>query len=890
MTWWWKSLFRKPELDSQMDAELRFHIDEVTRAKIAAGMSPEAARRSTVLEFGGREQIKEELRDVHRVRYLESAIANLKSAIRFIRKSPSFSTAVILTLALGIGANSAVFSAIDAILLRPLPLPESQQLMRVYQRNLKVKGTVPFAAPVRLEEWNRMNSTFQALTGYYVENSSETSGNLPEKLRQAFVAQRFLQVWGVAPQVGRDFTPEEQHFGGPGAVLISDRFWRNRFGASPDVLGKKIRIGNSFSLTIVGVMPPSFVFPERDIDLWSAVPSDAPYAQNRRSTWYTVIGRLKPGVTVAEARANLAAVQAQLGKAYPETDADLSVAIDPLKETTVASSRSSLWLLFGSVSLLLLIACTNIVTLLLARASQRQHEIAVRYSLGAPRAAIVGQLLTEVFVLAFLGAGLALFVAAGASSAFRSLAADLPRVEEIHLDWRIVLYAFGCALLATLLCGLVPAIRATRRPLTSSLAQASRTQVSGRNRLQWLLVGIQVALAVTLLAGAGLLLRSFQALGRVSPGFDASRVLTFRISGSYGETGDWKQLTQRIQQTVEALSALPGIESAATAGDLPGVPATYPTELNFLEGEQDQQRKIVAESRFISPSYLATLQIPLLSGELCRDPLLQDLPASSQGPAAGHRVDISRIEVLVNQSFVQTYSADLAAVGRHLRVLGNAFLAPDKSGEIRGIVGDAREEGMNHAPGPTVYWCMTTSGPDPFYLVRTRSAQPSAAVNMLRARIKEVEPSRSVFDIKPLADCIDEAFAENRMRTVLLAFFASTAIALACVGLYGTLSYSVNVRQREVGLRLALGALRGNIARQFLLQGLRVAAVGSAVGWLLAAGSGRLLAGMLYGVTPTDLTTIASVIVMVLLVAGAASLFPAVRAARLDPMHVLREE
>ena len=890
MTWWWKSLFRKRELDSKMDAELRFHIDEVARANIAAGMSPQEARRRAVLDFGGHEQIKEHVRDVHRVRYIESAAANFKAAFRFIRKSPSFSAAVILTLALGIGANSAVFSAIDAILLRPLPVPESQRLMRLYQLNLKVKGTVPFAAPVRLEDWNRMNSTFQALTGYYVENSSETSGALPEKLRQAFVAARFLQVWGAAPQIGRDFTPEEQRFGGPGAVLISDRFWRDRFGANPDALGKKIRIGNSFSLTIVGVMPPSFVFPEPDIDLWSAVPGDAPYAQNRRSTWYTVIGRLKSGVSVSQARANLAAVQAQLGKAYPETDADLSVAIDPLKETTVASSRSSLWLLFGSVSLLLLIACTNIVTLLLARASQRQHEIAVRYSLGASRAAIIAQLLTEVFVLAFLGAGLALFVAAGASNAFRSLAADLPRVEEIRLDWRIVLYAFLCSLAATLLCGVIPAIRATRRPLSSSLAQASRTQVSGRNRLQWLLVGTQVALAVTLLAGAGLLLRSFQALGRVSPGFDATRVLTFRISGSYGETADWKQLTQRIQQTIDTLSGLPGIESAATAGDLPGVPATYPTELKFLEGEQDQQRKIVAESRFVSPSYLATLQIPLLSGELCRDPLLEELPTSSQAPAAGHRVDVSRIEVLVNQSFAQTYSAGAPAVGRHLRVLGNAFLSPGKSGEIRGIVGDAREEGMNHAPSPTVYWCMSTSGPDPFYLVRTRSAQPMTATSMVRSKIKEIQPSRSVFDIKPLADCIDDAFAENRMRTVLLAFFATTAIALACVGLYGTLSYSVNVRQREVGLRLALGALRGNIARQFLLQGLRVATIGCVIGWLLATASGRLLAGMLYGVTPSDVTTLTGVIALVLLVAAAASLLPSIRAARLDPMHVLREQ
>src|SRR5262249_275137 len=274
----------------------------------------------------------------------------------------------------------------------------------------------------------------------------------------------------------------------------------------------------------------------------------------------------------------------------------------------------------------------------------------------------------------------------------------------------------------------------------------------------------------------------------------------------------------------------------------------------------------------------------------CRDPLLKQLPVSSQALSLGHRVEIARIEVLVNQSFVRAYGSELNAVGRHLRVVGNAFLPPDKAGQIRGIVGDVREEGLNHAPAPVVYWCMTTAGPDPFYLVRTRSMHPMSAATMLRKKIQEIEPGRSVFNIKPLAECIDEAFAENRMRTGLLVFFAATAISLACVGLYGTLSYSVHVRQREVGLRLALGALRGNIARQFLLQGLRVAAIGSAIGWLLATASSQLLAGMLYGVTPSDVTTLTGVIVFVLLVAAAASLVPAIRAARLDPMHVLREE
>src|SRR5438094_6738210 len=320
---WWKSLFRKRALDAQLDSELRFHIEELTEANIAAGLTPEEARRRAVLEFGGREQIKEELRDVHRVSIVEGSLANLKSAFRFIRKSPSFSITVILTLALGIGANSAVFSAIDGILLRPLSFPNGDQLMELRQYNPKTRSPRTRLAPVRLEDWNRMNSTFQAITGYYTEDNSETSGPLPEKVTQAFVTPRFLQVWGISPALGRDFSPEEEHFGGPNAILISDRFWRRRFGADPSILGKRLRLGAS-AFAIVGVMPASFLFAGRDVDLWSPGPMDAPYAQSRAATWFTTIGRLKPGVKVAQGRANLATVQANLARQYPKTDAGLT--------------------------------------------------------------------------------------------------------------------------------------------------------------------------------------------------------------------------------------------------------------------------------------------------------------------------------------------------------------------------------------------------------------------------------------------------------------------------------------------------------------------------------------------------------------------------------------
>jgi predicted permease len=863
---WWKSLFPKRASDAQMNSELRFHIDELTEENIAAGMAPQEARRRAILEFGGPEQVKEDLRDVYRIRFLDASVANLKSAVRFIRKSPTFSATVILTLALAIGANSAVFSAIDAILLKPLPFPEADQLMLVEQHNHKGPSVLTRVAPVRLEEWNRLNSTFQGLTGYYTEDVSETTGALPEKVTRAWVSSRFFRVWGLVPALGREFTPEEETLNGPSAVLISDRFWHRRFNADPNVLGKNLRLDGHL-YPIVGVMPPSFLFPDRGTDLWSPMPSGFSYGRARENNWFIVIGRLQPGITLARARADLSTIQAQLGRQFPETDANLSVTVEALKENTVAGSRRSLWLLFGSVSLLLLIACTNIIALLLSRSAQRQHEISVRFSLGASRGALIAQLLTETFLLALLGSGLGLFLAAAASDIFRSLAAQLPRVEEIHLDARIVLYSLACSVVVTLLCGLVPAVRGTRRSLSASLAQSSRSQVSGRNPLQWLLVGIQVALAVTLLAGAGLLLRSFQELGRVSRGFDSTHILTFELSMNWGETGDMKKLRQFTDRVLETLRATPGVESAAISVGVPGVPFHYQIELKLLEGRPDSEPKLIAENRFVSASYFATMRIPLLAGEVCHE---------TDGPPT----------VVVNRAFVDAYFNGATVIGHHVQSLNMGYSGP---AEIVGISGDARESGLNQPPVPTAYWCAPVAEPGTFFLVRTRNA-PMTMAETIRQQIHDIEPQRSAFDFAPLEQHFSDGLAENRLRTILLTFFAATAISLACIGLYGTLSYNVNIRRREVGLRLALGALRGQIVRQFLWQGLAVCMLGCVAGFALAAASTRVLVGLLYGVSPSDVPTLSAVIFLVLIVAAAASFVPAVRASRVEPMQVLRDE
>jgi putative ABC transport system permease protein len=860
-----RNTFRPGRVHRDIDREISFHIAERTDQLLSEGLREKEASRRARLQFGNVTGQAERTRDMDISLRIEAVLRNVRYAVRTLARAPGFTATVVLTLALGIGANTAVFSALDAVLLRPLPFPEADRLMRLSE--IREQSNETTIAPARLEDWNRLTLTFEAITGYLTEDVSETSGDIPEKVRRATVAPRFLEVWGITPALGRGFTAAEHRFGGPPAILISDRYWRRRFGADPNVFGNSVRI-ESESLPIVGVMPASFLFPDREVDLWEPTLVDAPYAQHRLSTWFNGIGRLRPGVTLEQSRENLAAVQAQLAEQYPDTDAKIGVNLVPLKESTVGGIRSSLWLLFAAVSVLLLITCTNIAGLLLSRGAQRRQEISIRLSLGATRAAVAGQILAEAAVLAMAGAALGLLIAAAATAGIRSFGADLPRLDEISLDRRILLYTLVSAVTVAVLCGVLPAVRAARHGLSGTLGDSGRAQVSTRNSLQWLLVGAQVALSVTLLAGAGLLVRSFHELSRVNPGFDASRVLTFRVTGSWAETMDMKGLAQRLERTIEELEALPGVDAASMSTSLPGVPAASESMFELVEARGDAGRRMVAESRSVWPQYFATMQIPLLEGEPCP----RQVPRTSR-------------DVVVNEALASRYLSGWSSpVGLHLA----ADSGTSPGHRIIGIVGNARERGLDHAPAPTVYWCASWN-PMPHFLVRTRG-EPLSAAQAVRLKIKEIDPLRSVYNISPLEERIDDAFTEGRLRTVLLALFAATALSLACVGLYGTLSYVISLRRREIGLRLALGAVRGDIIRQFLMQGLRVAGVACVCGLLFSAAFTRALSGMLYGVSASDAITLSGVTAIVLVVAFLASIIPAMRAARLDPMRVLRDE
>ncbi len=853
--------------EAEIDAELRFHLEQLTRENIARGLSPEEARRAAILEFGAAERIKEELRDVHRIPFFDAAATHLRHAFRSLWATPSFSLTVILTLTLGIGANTAVFSAIDAVLLRPLPYPDSGRLMVIHEYRAKDKNPERPVAPARIEDWNRMNAAFESLTGYYTEDVTfSDASSLPVKITRAFVAPRFLQVLGITPALGHDFTGASSN-----EVLVSDRFWREHLAANPNAIGQPVRPGSSS--TVVGVMPAGFAFPSGAasdaVQLWYPVRPSDPYAQDRRNTWYTGLGRLRPSFTPAQARANLDLVQRDLARQFPATDTGLSVEVQQLKETTIGNSGRSLWLLFGAVSLLMLIACANVSALVLSRNSEREREFSVRASLGASRLNLMAQVLTETLLLAVFGTLTGLAIAGASARILTAMARNIPRIGEIGLDWRLFLYTAACAVFATLISGLLPAFRAGSAAPAGALSQGGRTQVSRRRPAQWILVSVQVALAVCLLSGAGLMLRSFVALSRVSPGFDADHVLAFRLTGSYGETADMPGLRQSIRRTLDALRALPGVEGAASVNSLPGVPTGFPLEWTSPDSAFDPSQKLTAETRTVSEGYFATMNIPILAGAAC--------DAHSEGTG-----------VVVNRSFASAYYGSgntiRGPIGHHLA----ASFPGAASNRILGVAADARESGVNHEPVPTVYWCDLPINPTRAWLVRT-SSDPSAFASAIRNKVHQVEPARAVYDLAPLPSQWSEAFGEDRLRTLLLTLFAVTALSLACVGIYGSLSYFVSIKRREIGLRIALGARRNQIGMRFVLRGLSVALTGVAAGLCLAAWSTRFVEGMLYQVHPNDAATFFAATAAMMFVALLASSIPALRAASVDPMRVLGE-
>jgi putative ABC transport system permease protein len=795
----------------------------------------------------------------------QMALHHWHAAARAVARRRGLALAVTGTLGIGIGANSIIFSAVDAVLLKPLPYPDAGRLVAVYEQNAGLRQATQLVAPGRLEEWNERNTTFDGLAASYFENMTDLGAALPERVEAMRTSPRFFTVLGVVPLLGRWPTREEEQFGGPAVAVVSQAFWLRRLGADRGVIGRALDLSGT-NWTIVGVMPPGFSYPTATTDVWLPTRAPATFLAARTARLYTTIGRLKPGVTIEQGTSDLDRVQARLGEQYPATDRGWGASLVPLKEQEVGGVRQSLWLLLGAVGLLLIATCANVACLLLADATRREHELSVRFALGASRTIVAGQLIREGVILAFAGSLVGLTLTWWGLPVLRRAAFELPRLDTASLDGRVIAFSLLVGAATTIFFAGAPALQATRREVAEILSRGGRARIGGQHLLQRGLVMSQVTLAILLLSGAGAFVRSYLAITAVNPGFDPANVLMFRISAQWSERST--AVVQRHARTIQRLGDIPGVESAAFAQLIPGGLDVPPNEFRIVGREAGD--KMFSTGRAVSSGYFRTLRIPTLRGDTC-----------SADPAAP-----PFSSALVTQSWADRFLPGEDPVGHELVQPGQL----DRPARIVGMVGDVRESGLAKAPEPLIYWCgFNPYWPDPYFLLRTAHGHP-ATIPAIRAAVHEMDPDRAVYGAQALSDALSRTFAQQRLGMFLLLLFAGTAQLLASIGLYGVLSQLVASRRREIGVRLALGAPPMHVVRSVVAQAGLMTTVGLAAGVALAFAASRLLATMVYGVSPRDPLTLAAASAALLFVAALTALVPATRAGRVDPLETLRED
>lgn len=792
-----------------------------------------------------------------------------KLALRSLSRRKGFVAAVAGILALGIGANTAVFSVVDAVLLRPLPFPDSGRLVTVMEASPSKSEPVSLIAPARLADWNRMNHAFDGIAASYTENATDTSGDEPERLAGRRVSPGYFRVFGTKPVYGRTFTADEDMNGGPLAAVIGYGFWTRRYHQSPNAVGRRLILQGQ-GYTIVGVMPKEFQ--TATVDVWMPAQLSASLMRIREARFYSGVGRMKPGVTVAQAQDDLARVQHQLGEQFPQTDRGWSAMVRDLKEARVGEYRKTLLLVFGAVAMLLLIAVANIAGLMLTQLQRREREMAIRSSIGASRVQVLGAVMREIVLIAALGVGLGCVLATWLVEAAGTVFTMLPAPGGFHVGWRALAFAALAGVAAAMLCGLLPALQATRANLSTILAQAGRGGSGGRNHWQRGLVAAQVALTVALLSGAGLLLRSYYNLAHVEPGFDPSRTVTFHMGAGWDE--DRNRVGQMQEALLDRIGRTPGVEAAGFANFLPASGATLRYEVALMETAHiEGNGKITTGERSISRGYLRSVGAPIVSGSDCPD--LREL--SHTPPKA-----------LVNRRFVELFGKGRNLVGQHFQFVQDAVTPNAQALEIVGIAGDIREDALNVSPGPYVYTCISPGGwPDPEYVVRT-AGSVGTLQRMIRPIARDIDPARAVFGMKTLTDALNESLEEPRLKSGVITVFAITALMLAAVGLYSLLTLVVASRTREIGVRMTLGAEPGQIVGGLLAGVARLLSIGAMVGLLVTWVAQSVLSSLLFGVDALDLITMAATILVLCVVAAIATFVPARRAARIDPLDAIR--
>jgi len=787
-----------------------------------------------------------------------------RQAWRSLRSRPAYLAAAVLTLGCGAGLTTAAFSLLDAVLLKPLPYADADRLVTVFESSPVARDRTSLVAPGRLEEWHRMNKSFVALSGSYNENVTDTSAAEPERLEGRRVAPRFFTVLSMAPLAGRTFVDEEEQFNGPGAAVISERFWERRFNRDPKAVGRALVIGGR-SYQIVGVMPAMFTTAATDV--WLPAQT-APFLMRvRAARFMSGVGRLRPGVTIEEGGRELASIQAALARDFPDTDAGWSAEIRSLKDARIGNARRGIVLVFGAVAALWIIAVANIAGLSLVQLHRRGRELAIRAALGASRARALGAVMREGVVIAVLGGMLATLLAGWLVSVMPSVLTSTPRINEVVLDWRTL--AFVALTCAVAVCGFsaAPALAGSRLELARAISSSSRSVAGGQHRLQRLLVVGQVALSVLLVGSATILLRSYYNLTTVETGFDASRAVTFHVAARWDE--DRARINQLQQQLIERLEQLPHVRAAGMTNFLPATGATlrYQVIVHGLAGPNADGSMTIG-SRMVSGGYLRAIGASLLAGEWC--------------PAPGFGASRTRT-VMLNQRFVDVHAAGQNLLGRTLAITQS----PNDRLTIVGIIRDLAEDGPGTAAVPYVYACINGGDwPDPEYVALT--SDPSLFASDLRGIVRELDSTRAIFGLKPVQKVLDAALDQPRLDAAMLGVFAGTAVTLAALGLYSLFMLLVSERSREMAVRLAIGAEPRQLVQLVLAGAGRLLGSGIIVGVVLTAGVDRLLRGVLFGVSPLDVRALAAAALTLAVVAAIAVAGPALKAARVAPIDALK--
>ena len=868
-----RALFEKSKLDAEMNEEMRAHIEMRTQENIEAGMSAEQARQAALRQFGWAESIKETCRDQRGVTWIEHLIQDTRFGLRMLGKNPGFTSVAVLTLALGIGANTAIFSVVNQVLLQPLPYPHSDELVRLYESAPKAGWPQFSVAPPNFIDWRAQNDVFTDLAAFASQDYSLTGSDRPERVIGCLASSGLFTILGVEPILGRAFSKEEDRFGRHYEIVLSHSFWQRRFHGDPQIIGKAITL-NAEPYTVIGVMPPSFEFPNSEPELWAPIAFSPDALANRGGHTLDVIGRLKPHLSRDQAEAEMTPIAQRLEQQYPETNKGWSVKLIPLLDDITGDTRRALLVLLGAVAFVLLIACANVANLLLARAASRQKEFAIRAAVGAARSRVISQLLTESSVLALLAGILGILFAFGGIQAVMMLKpSNLPRAGVIHMDGWVLGFTLLVSILTGIIFGLFPALQSSNPDLNNTLKEGERGSSGGlrAKTLRSSLVVTEVALSLVLLVSAGLLIRSFLLLQRVNPGFNQDHVLTLDLNLPKLKFPNLAQQTSFIEQLLSRLQRVPGVKSVAMVFGVPmsGLDASIGLSVEGrarpAPGEPSS-----AGYRQVSPNYFRTLQTPILKG---RDFTARD--ATNGTPV-----------VIVSETFVRKFFPNENPIGKRITV-GDGGPNPC---EIVGIVGDVKRGGLAASTDAEMYLPMLQRCWAYISVVLRVAGDPLAMANSVRQEVWALDKDQPIFNVRKLDRLVASSVAARRFSMLLLGAFAGVALILASVGLYGLLSYSVTQRQHELGIRMALGAQSVDVLKLVITQGLRLTLIGVGAGGIAALGLTRLLTSQIFDVSPTDPLTFGGVSVLLGSVAFLACYIPARRATKVNPMVALRYE